>query len=188
MKKERIDDNPNTGLIVSCPLCKERSLHVIGSTQEQILQCINCGYVSSPKYVGNKKTNEEFKKLQPDMQKWSKEALERIWIPTIMTLPTGLIYPFDDEEGNMKWGYAKMVDIPENERHEYPVEGQKDTYYERRYDMEDAEIFDEFIFAMAELKKEVNEINESAKQTELKLPKLKKVDDGKSSEDSSLSE
>jgi len=185
MENKKIDENPNTGLIVSCPLCEERSLHVIGSTVEQILQCINCGYVSSPKYVGNKKTNEEFKKLQPDMQKWSKEALERIWIPTIMTLPTGLIYPFDDEKSKMKWGYAKMVDIPEKERHEYPVEGQKDKYYEQRYDMEDAKVFDEFIVAMGELKNEVNKTNHSPKQTELKLQKLKKVDDGP--KDSSLS-
>jgi len=185
MKNKKTDDNPNTGLIVSCPLCQERSLHVIGSTKEQILQCINCGYVSSPKYVGNKKTNEEFKKLQPDMQNWSKEALERIWIPTIMTLPTGLIYPFDDKDGKMKWGYAKMVTIPENERHEYPIEGQKDTYYEQRYDMDDAKVFDEFIFAMAELKKEISKLNNPSEEAKLVLPKLKKVDDG--SKDISLS-
>ena len=185
--------SPSTGLILSCPLCEEHSLHVIGSDDDQVLQCINCGYVSSPKFIGTKEDNDEYKKLQPDMKNWSKEALERIWIPTIMTLPTGLIYPFDDEDGNMKWGYAKMVKISEEERHKYPIEGQPNKFYEQRYDMDEAGIFDEFIFAMAQLREEVAKFNkksdindERPDISELRLPKLKRGDNG--SEDSPLSE
>ena len=45
------------------------------------MQCIWCGYVSSPKFIGKKEDNEEYKKLTDDMKNWSKEALGRIWIP-----------------------------------------------------------------------------------------------------------
>lgn len=154
------NNSPNTGLILSCPLCEEHSCHVVGSDEAQILQCINCGYVSSNKYLGTKETNEEYQKLEPDMKKWAKEGLERVWIPTIMTLPTGLIYPFDDKDGNMKWGYAKMVDISEKEKEKYPVEGTTDKYYTQRYDMDSPQTFDEFIFAMAELQNELKEKNQ----------------------------
>ena len=77
-----------------------------------------------------------------------------------MTLPTGLIYPFDDEDGKMKWGYAKMVNISEEEKEKYPIEGTTDKYYTQRYDMDSPQIFDEFIFAMAELQNELKEKNQ----------------------------
>lgn len=156
----------NTGLIISCPLCDEHSCHVIGAGEAQIMQCINCGYVSSNKYIGDKDTNEEYKKLEPDMQQWAKEELGRIWIPTIMTLPTGLIYPFNDDD-KMRWGYAKMVQISEEEKEDYPIPGQEDKYYTQRYDMENPRTFDEFIFAMAELQNELKEGGDGSKNISL---------------------
>ena len=83
-------------IISNCPLCEEHSLHVVGEDGAQIHQCINCGYVSSPKYVGTKETNEEYKKLTDDMKKWAVEMNGRIWIPTMMTLPTAMLYPIND--------------------------------------------------------------------------------------------
>ena len=170
------ESNPNTGLIVNCPLCEERSLHVIGSTEHQILQCINCGYVSSPKFMGSIEDNEEYKKLEPDMQSWAKEAMSRVWIPTIMTLPTGLIYPFD-ENGKMRWGYAKMKEIAEEDRHNYPVEGTENQFYERMYDVENHEVFDEFVLALSKVNNIFKEQSQGQSQqpSELKLPKLKKL-------------
>ena len=39
-------------IIGNCPLCEEHSLHIIGEEEEaQLMQCIWCGYVSSPKFV-----------------------------------------------------------------------------------------------------------------------------------------
>ena len=176
------NNSPNTGLILSCPLCEEHSCHVIGSDEAQIMQCINCGYVSSNKYLGTKKTNKEYKKLEPDMQKWAKEGLERVWIPTIMTLPTGLIYPFDDENGNMKWGYAKMVNITKEEQKDYPIPGQDGKFYEQRYDMDSPKIFDEFIFAMSELQSELKQKHEKEQGS----IKLEKTDNGSSSKNITL--
>ena len=68
-------------VIGNCPLCEEHSLHMIGEKESQLMQCIWCGYVSSSKFIGTRDENEEYKKLTDDMKEWSKEALNRIWIP-----------------------------------------------------------------------------------------------------------
>ena len=81
-------------IISNCFLCEEHSLHVAGTEEAQIMQCINCGYVTSTKYIGTKETNEEFQKLGEDMKKWAVEKNNRIWIPSVITLPIGILYPF----------------------------------------------------------------------------------------------
>ena len=80
-------------IISNCQLCEEHSLHVIGEKQATIQQCIYCGYVSSEKYKGTKEDNDEYKNLTDDMKEWAIEKNNRIWIPSIFTLPDGLIYP-----------------------------------------------------------------------------------------------
>ena len=55
-----------------------------------------------------------------DMKKWVKISTDRFWTPTIFTLPSGMLYPFDDENGSMKWKMAEMVDISEEDQEKYP--------------------------------------------------------------------
>ena len=87
-------------LISNCPLCEEHGLHVIGEDETQKMQCLNCGYVSTVKFIGDKETNEEYKLLTEDMKSWAIEKNNRIWIPTIMTLPVGILYPENDKRNN----------------------------------------------------------------------------------------
>ena len=58
-------------LISNCFLCGEKALHVAGTEDAQVMQCINCGYTTSTKFTGMKKTNEEFQKLGKDIKKWA---------------------------------------------------------------------------------------------------------------------
>jgi Zn ribbon nucleic-acid-binding protein len=150
-------------IISDCPLCEEHSLHVVGDKDNQIHQCINCGYVSSPKYVGTKDTNEEYQKLTGDMKKWAVEKNNRIWIPTMMTLPTAMLYPFDDENDVMKWGYAPIVNISEKDRESYPKPG--GGYYDKTYDVENPIIYDTFLEAMSVINENAKKINGSEKTT-----------------------
>ena len=55
-------------IIGNCPLCEERALHVAGTEDAQVMQCINCGYTTSTKFKGIKADNEEFQKLGEDMK------------------------------------------------------------------------------------------------------------------------
>ncbi len=144
-------------IVSNCPLCEQHSLHILGEEEAQMMQCLSCGYTSTTKFIGEKETNEEYNKLTDDMKKWSKEFNGRIWIPTMMTLPVGMLYPQDDKDGNMKWYFSKMVDIPEEEQKNYPVPGDTEQYYERMYDINNAIEYDEFFEGMVELNNRLKE-------------------------------
>ena len=133
-------------LISNCFLCGERALHVAGTEEAQVMQCINCGYTTSTKFTGKKETNEEFQKLGEDMKNWSIEKQGKIWIPSIITLPIGMLYPTNDEDGKMKWNFAPMVEITEEERREFP--NPNGGYYEKRIDTDNPIIYDKFIEGM----------------------------------------
>ena len=159
-------------IVSNCPLCEEHSLHVIGEEViMQTQQCISCGYATSDKFAGTKEDNEMYKTLPEEMQSWSKEANGSVWIPSMITLPFGTLYPVNID-GEMKWACAEMVDIPKEEQENYP-DG-NGGYFKQRYDTDNQKIFDVFLEAMAEM-------NERAKQnsvpkSKIKLPKLKRVD------------
>ena len=165
-------------IISNCPLCEEHSLHVIGDEGTmQTQQCINCGYATSDKFVGTKEDNDVYKTLPEEMQSWSKEENGRIWIPSMITLPFGTLYPVNidnmvNHKKEMKWAFAEMVDIPEEEQKNYPDE--RGGYFKQRYDTDNQKIFDTFLEAM-------NEMNEKARQdsvpeSKIKLPNLKRID------------
>ena len=82
------------------------------------------------------------------MKKWSVEKNNQIWIPSMITLPFGMLYPINVKVGDgvktiMKWSLAEMVDIPEDERKNYPKET-GDGYYDKRFDTDNTIVFDEF--------------------------------------------
>jgi Zn ribbon nucleic-acid-binding protein len=111
-------------------------------------QCINCGYATTSKFIGTKEDNEMYKTLPEEMQSWSKEEAGRIWIPSMMTLPFGTLYP-TNVDGEMKWAFAEMTEIPEEEQENYPDEN--GGYYKQMYDTVNQKVYDVFIEAMAEM-------------------------------------
>ncbi len=167
-------------IISNCPLCGEHSLHVINQDQLNLMQCIHCGYTSTDKFIGTVKDNEEYKKLSVEMQEWAVENNGRIWIPTMMTLPMGMLYPFNEKPDDkvdkvMRWAYAEMVDIPEEEQKNYPVPNQEGEFYKKTYNVDNAKTYDAFFEAMIEINEDAKK--QSSKPTKLKLPKLKRIDD-----------
>jgi len=163
-------------VISNCPLCEKHSLHIIGQDESKLLQCINCGYASTDKFLGTKHDNDEYQKLTDDMKEWAIEHNNRIWTPAMMTLPMGMLYPInitvpnDDEDKVMKWSYAEMVDIPKEEQKNYPAPNGQ--FYTKTYDVDNAKIYDTFFEAMLEINEKSKKPQESQK---MKLPKLKKV-------------
>jgi len=139
-------------IISNCPLCEERSLHLIGKDKYQMQQCINCGYVTFEKFKLNDddlSKNKAYNELTDSMKKWVKVKFNRFWTPSIFTLPTGILYPLDDDDGNVKWGYSKMVDIPEEEKEKYP--NPAGGFYEKKYDIKNPKIYNKFLLALSEL-------------------------------------
>jgi hypothetical protein len=149
-------------IVSNCFLCEEHSLHVFGTEDSQIMQCINCGYTTSTKYSGTKEENEEFKKLSEDMKNWAVEKNNRIWIPTIMTLPIGMLYPINidnmvNHKTEMKWAFAPMVEISENERKKYPNPNVPGKFYEKRIDTDNPIIYDKFVTGLSYVNNKMKE-------------------------------
>ena len=138
-------------IVSNCPLCGERALHVLQDLNKGLdnQQCINCGYVTSTTFKLNEKPKEEndkYKTLTDEMKSWSKEANDRVWIPTIMTLPVGMLYPTDVDDV-MKWAFAPMIEIPEEERKNFP-NGQG-GFYEKKIDTDNPKIYDKFLVGIS---------------------------------------
>jgi Zn ribbon nucleic-acid-binding protein len=154
-------------IIGNCHLCEEHSLHIIGEGDVEIMQCINCGYVSTSKLTGEN-IKVEYEKLTDDMKKWSKELHDRLWIPTIMTLPIGMLYPIDitapndKEDKVMKWAFAPMVKITEEEKEKYP--NGEGGYYEKRMDTDNPNIYDKFIEGYSLINKLMKQKNSNGSQ------------------------
>ena len=146
-------------IIGNCPLCEERALHVAGKEESQVMQCINCGYTTSTKFTGTKETNEEFQKLGEDMKNWAKEENGHIWIPSVIALPVGMLYPIDIKN-DLKWAFAPMVEIPEEERENFPNE--QGGFYDKKVDTDNAVIYNLFLDGMSK----VNELLKQKHQSE----------------------
>ena len=187
--KDKVD---SMQIILDCPLCDAHGLHVIGEGQIQTRQCLNCGYATSPKYEGKRETNEMFATLPDEMKNWSEEADGKIWIPAIITLPFGMLYPEDTANQSNKsqslltWAFAPMINVTEEEKKDYEVPGQPGVYYEQMYDTENAMKFETFLEGFAHLneraKQEAEKIKAESepqfpqeKVNDIKLPKLKKL-------------
>ena len=142
-------------LISNCPLCEERALHVAGTEEAQVMQCINCGYTTTTKFKGIKADNEEFQKLGEDMKNWAKEQNGHIWIPSIITLPIGMLYPINNKNKELKWSFAPMVEIPKEERENFPNE--KGGFYDKKIDIDNAVVYDFFIEGMTKVNEMLKE-------------------------------
>ncbi len=176
----------NFGKIISnCPLCEEHALHVIKvdvvdehTNNLETMQCIHCGYASTSKFKvkedESKEDNETYKTLTEQMKNWVKFENNRIWIPTLMTLPHGMIYPFNEEikSTDFKWAFAPMVDILEEEKEQYP-DG-KGGYYTKKFNTEEPIFFDDFIHVMA-YSVEYGNREPKQQKTDVKIPTLKKI-------------
>ena len=143
-------------LVSNCFLCGEKALHVAGTEEAQVMQCINCGYTTSTKFRGIKADNEEFQKLGEDMKNWAKEENGHIWIPSIITLPIGMLYPVNIKK-EMKWAFAPMIEIPEEDRKNFPNPSAPGKFYDKKVDTENSIIYDLFLDGISYVNKLLKE-------------------------------
>ena len=143
-------------IISNCFICGENSLHVAGKEDAQVMQCINCGYTTSTKFRGIKSDNDEFKKLGEDMKNWAKEENGYIWIPTVMALPIGMLYPINVKK-KMKWAFAPMIEIPEEDRKNFPNPSAPGKFYDKKVDTENSIIYDLFLDGISYVNKLLKE-------------------------------
>ena len=147
--------------VITCPVCWDNNqcFEEVQETFSSYL-CFHCGFMSDSRYeVDSLQLLDNLKKSPKLVQELKVEDKERniMWFPSVINMgELGMIFPEGTPEEYV-WKYAKVIDIPEEERHKY-------DNYDRRLDVEGAFTFsqNEFMKACDEMgiTKEL-ELNES---------------------------
>ena len=125
--------------VITCPHCLDTNncFEDVQPTFSSYL-CFNCGYMSVSRYeIGNLQLIENMKKSPQLVRESQFEDKERniIWFPSVINMGAlGIIFP-EGEVDDYVWRYAKVVSIPESDRHKYDNHNQ-------RLDVENAQTFE----------------------------------------------
>ena len=109
--------------VITCPHCLDTNncFEDVQPTFSSYL-CFNCGYMSDSRYeIGNLQLIENMKKSPQLVRESQFEDKERniIWFPSVLNMGAlGIIFP-EVEVDDYVWRYAKVVSIPESDRHKY---------------------------------------------------------------------
>jgi len=169
----------NFKVVINCPLCEKKELQVVEDNNVQLMQCISCGYSTNSNLMGKKEENELWLGLDEKMKRWSKEANDQIWIPSIMNMEVGMMYPVENSNGDMVWAFAASVDISEEERENYPIPGQDGKFYEKKFDTDNEVRFETFRQGILELNtilEATAKVQKEKENVKLKLPELKTIE------------
>jgi len=132
----------------NCPLCKElhnncflEQTELDGEPFESYM-CFGCGMTTNSYFSLESEKLEEMvennTQLMNDLKIIDDER-GLIWFPSVVNMgERGLIYP-DGQVNDWYWHYAKIVDVPEEERDQY--EG-----HDKRLDLENPQKFGQFEF------------------------------------------
>ena len=134
-----------------CPLCKDlhnncfvEKTEIEGKPFESYM-CFKCGMTSNSYLAFDSEKLEEYTKTHSKLMNDLKIIDEKrgiVWFPSVINMgEKGIIYP-DGELTDWYWHYAKVGEIPEDERENYDG-------HERRLDVENAEKFGQFEFTEA---------------------------------------
>ena len=134
-----------------CPLCKDlhnncfvEKTEIEGKPFESYM-CFKCGMTSNSYLAFDSEKLEEYTKTHSKLMNDLKIIDEErgiVWFPSVINMgEKGIIYR-DGELTDWYWHYAKVVEIPEDERENYDG-------HERRLDVENAEKFGQFEFTEA---------------------------------------
>jgi len=107
--------------------------------------CFQCGMTSNSYLAFDSEKLEEYTKNHSSLMndlKIMDENRGLVWFPSVVNMgERGIIYP-EGTINDWHWYYAKVIDIPEEDREKYDG-------HEKRLDVENAEKFGQFEFIEA---------------------------------------
>ena len=130
--------------VIDCPVCYnvDNCFEEIQETFSSYL-CFACGFMSDSRYeVGSLQLIENLKKSPKLVQDTAFVDKNRniVWFPSVINMgELGIIYP-EGTPDKYVWRYAKVIKISDKEKAKY-------DNYDRRLDVDNAEIFKHFIDA-----------------------------------------
>ena len=132
--------------VITCPVCwdTDQCFEEVQETFSSYL-CFHCGFMSDSRYeVDSLQLLDNLKKSPKLVQELKVEDKDRniMWFPSVINMgELGMIFPEGTPEDYV-WKYAKVIDIPEEERHKY-------DNYDKRLDVDGAFTFSQNEFMKA---------------------------------------
>ena len=132
--------------VITCPVCWDNNqcFEEVQETFSSYL-CFHCGFMSDSRYeVDSLQLLDNLKKSPKLVQELKIEDKERniMWFPSVINMgELGMIFPEGSPEDYV-WKYAKVIDIPEEERHKY-------DNYDKRLDVDGTFTFSQNEFMKA---------------------------------------
>ena len=126
--------------VIDCPVCynTDNCFEEVQETFSSYL-CFACGFMSDSRYeIGSINVIENLKKSPKLVVESQFEDKHRniVWFPSVINMGNlGMIFP-EGTKDRYVWKYAKVIDIPEEERVNY-------NNYSQRLDVENAETFEQ---------------------------------------------
>jgi len=126
--------------VIDCPHCFDTD-HCFEDVQETFSSylCFSCGFMSDSRYeIGSIDVIENLKNSPQLVRESQFEDRHRniVWFPSVINMgKLGMIYP-EGTTDKYVWKYAKVIDIPIEERSNY-------NNYSQRLDVENAETFEQ---------------------------------------------
>jgi len=126
--------------VIDCPVCYNTD-NCFEDAQKTFISylCFACGFMSDSRYSTNSLELLDNLKNSPKLVRESQfEDANRgiVWFPSVINMGSlGIIFPEGDVD-YFVWKYAKVIDIPENEKEKY-------NGHDKRLDVDNAETFDQ---------------------------------------------
>ena len=135
----------------TCPLCKGLSDEcvveqtVVDDKPYESYICFQCGMTTNSYFaidsVHLEKMTENNTRLMNELKIIDDER-GLVWYPSVINMgEKGIIYP-DGDSHDWYWNYARVVDVPEDERDQYDG-------HDKRLDIENTQLFGQFEFMEA---------------------------------------
>ena len=125
--------------VIDCPVCfdVDKCFEEIQKEYSSYL-CFNCGFMSDSRYENDSinliENLKKSPKLVQDLKIVDKDR-NIVWFPAVINMgELGMIFPEGKGINEYTWKYAKLVDIPEEERAKY-------DNYDKRLDVENAKSY-----------------------------------------------
>ncbi len=128
----------NEDKIIDCPHCNSQLCYENQQGEVKIWVCLTCGFTANSQM---KEGSEYYEKQIEFLPELYKELIfidedKIVWLPNYVHIRgSGMIYVDGTSPENCKWVAVKETEIPEEDRHRYPIPSKKGEFYTHKPDM-----------------------------------------------------
>lgn len=138
---------------LKCPHCNQIECYKETESGIDSYLCMSCGYTTNTLFKMDSEELAAWEESTPMIVKNSKfmdDSTKLVWYPSVLNFPSkGMVFPDGTSELDWKWRVAKIMQIPEDERENYPIPGKDGEFYASKLDIENSSLYEKYDFTSA---------------------------------------